>query len=84
MVRFLAFAVTKPKEQSWWHVLAGATLYSAPLTLLVVIANLGLNLKLVDASFHATVILLAVVSSTVYPFLFKIILKKLPPSAKKE
>ncbi len=84
VVRALAFAITKPKEQTWWHVLAGATLYSAPLTLLVVIANLGLNLKLVDASFHATVILLAVVSSTVYPFLFKIILKKLPALADKD
>lgn len=78
VVRLAAFALTKPKGRGIPHVLSGALLYSAPLTLLVVVANLGLSLQLIDATFHATVILLAVVSSTVYPFLFKLVVKKLP------
>lgn len=73
LVRILAFNVASPKEWSKRHAIAGALLYSAPLTLLVVIANLGLTLKFIDSTFHATVILLAVVSSTVYPFLFKMV-----------
>ncbi len=78
VVRLAAFALTNPKGRGIHHVLSGALLYSAPLTLLVVVANLGLSLELIDATFHATVILLAVVSSTVYPFLFKLVVKKLP------
>lgn len=78
VVRLAAFGLTNPKGRGLYHMLSGALLYSAPLTLLVVVANLGLSLELVDATFHATVILLAVVSSTVYPFLFKLVARRLP------
>ena len=78
VIRLLAFALTSPKDWGRWHSLAAGLLYSAPLTLLVVIANLGLSLNLIDSTFHSTVILLAVVSSTLYPFLFKVVVKKLP------
>lgn len=80
LVRLIAFAVTRPKEWTRLHVLSAALLYSAPLTLLVVIANLGLTLKLIDQTFHATVILLAVISSTLYPFLFKIVQRRMGES----
>jgi Kef-type K+ transport system membrane component KefB len=80
-IRFLAFWLWRPKSHSGWHVASASLLYSAPLTLLVVIANLGLNLALIDATFHATVILLAVVSSTLYPFIFKMCVRKLPAVA---
>ena len=78
LVRLLAFGLSKPPHHTRWHLLAAAILYSAPLTLLVVIANLGLNLGLVDPTFHSTIILLAVMSSTLYPILFKIVIKKVP------
>lgn len=81
LVRFLAFCLTREKGVSLRQAAAGALLLSAPLTLLVVVANLGLTLGLVDASFHATVILLALVSATVYPFLFKWIVKGMPQAS---
>jgi Kef-type K+ transport system membrane component KefB len=80
LIRLTAFWISRPREQGFRKVLAASLLYSAPLTLLVVIANLGLHLQLVDATFHSTVILLAVMSSTLYPFLFKAVLKKIPSS----
>lgn len=76
LIRLFGFAITKPKEWNSQHVLAGALLYSAPLTLLVVIGNLGLTMKLIGSDFHSTIILLAVISSTLYPFLFKLVVKR--------
>lgn len=77
VIRVLAFAATAPRRWTRLHVLSGALLYSAPLTLLVVIANLGLTLKLIDSTFHSTIILLAVISSTLYPFLFKMVQREM-------
>lgn len=77
LVRLPAFLLTRPKDHTAKHALAAALLYSAPLTLLIVIANLGLSLHLVDTTFHASVILLAVLSSVLYPFLFKMVSKGL-------
>lgn len=84
LVRLLAFALTRPPELTSWHAVGGALLLSAPLTLLVVIGNLGLQLRLIDANFHATVILLAVISSTIYPFIFKLVVPRLGPPPKEE
>lgn len=81
LVRFLAFCLTREKGVSLRQAAAGAFLLSAPLTLLVVVANLGLTLGLVQESFHATVILLALASATLYPFLFKWIVKGLPQAS---
>jgi Kef-type K+ transport system membrane component KefB len=78
LIRLVCFALARPRHWSARHVVAGALLYSAPLTLLVVIANLGRSLGMLDATFHATVILLAVTSSTLYPFLFKLVARTLP------
>lgn len=77
LVRLLAFILTRPKDQTMMHAATGSLLLSAPLTLLVVIANLGLSLRLVDTPFHATVIMLAVVSSALYPWVFKVALRQL-------
>lgn len=52
--------------------LLGGVLLAAPLTLLVVLANLGLHLHALDAQLHATTLLLATVSAVLYPFLFKV------------
>lgn len=77
-IRFLAFGLARLPEHTGLQAVAASLLYSAPLTLLVVIANLGLNLKLIDSSFHATVILLAVTSSTLFPPFFKAVVKRIP------
>ncbi len=77
VVRFVAFSLGLGEEVSLLETAAGALMMSAPLTLLVVIANLGLHLHYIDEVFHATIILLAVISSTVYPFLFKLVSRKL-------
>ncbi len=77
VVRWVAFVLTRPAGLSLWHATGGALLLSAPLTLLVVIGNLGLHLHLIDANAHATIILLAVISSTVYPFIFKLVVPRL-------
>lgn len=50
----------------------GGLLLAAPLTLLVVLANLGRDLGFLPAQMHATILLLATVSSILYPFLFKL------------
>lgn len=55
----------------WPEGVAGGLLLAAPLTLLVVLANLGRQLELLSDGMHATILLLATVSSTLYPLLFK-------------
>jgi len=52
--------------------LTASLILAAPLTLLVVFGNLGLKMGVITESFNAAVILLAVVSSIVWPFLFKL------------
>ncbi|MGE0491639.1 MAG: cation:proton antiporter [Vulcanimicrobiota bacterium] len=76
VVRAVAFLFVGSDEQTPLEGVIGALLLSAPLTLLVVVANLGLNLGFIDRSFHATVILLAVLSAVCYPFLFKLVLRR--------
>ena len=72
--RVLAFLlVPGGKDKTILTSVGSGLLLSAPLTLLVVVANLGLRLGSIDETTHATVILLAVLSSTIYPFLFKML-----------
>ncbi|MGM9992503.1 MAG: cation:proton antiporter [Candidatus Bruticola sp.] len=54
--------------------LAASFILAAPLTLLVVFGSLGLKMGVISEDFNAAVILLAVVSSIVWPFLFKMCL----------
>ncbi|MCA9793472.1 MAG: cation:proton antiporter [Candidatus Eremiobacteraeota bacterium] len=84
VVRVVAFLFVGSDEQTPAEGVVGALLLSAPLTLLVVVANLGLHLGFIDRSFHATVILLAVLSAVFYPYLFKQVLRRVespPPAA---
>jgi Kef-type K+ transport system membrane component KefB len=55
--------------------LAGALLLTCPLTLLVVFADVGVRLELIDRNFQATLVLLAITSSLVFPFIAKALLK---------
>ncbi|MFA5506123.1 MAG: cation:proton antiporter [Vulcanimicrobiota bacterium] len=76
-VRVLAFLLV-PKEDKTTLIGVGmGILLSAPLTLLVVVANLGRKLGKIDEVMFATVILLAVLSSTIYPWLFKLLVPKI-------
>lgn len=84
LARVLAFLVVPREGKTWLNSVGSGLLLSAPLTLLVVVANLGLKLGSIDDTAHATIILLAVISSTVYPFCFKLLVpgiyKGLTPS----
>lgn len=77
VIRLLGFALVRGPGFGFRHSVAAALVLSAPLTLLVVIGNLGLHLEFIDQAFHSTVILLAVFSSTVYPFFFKLVARGL-------
>lgn len=57
-------------------VLGGAFLLATPLTLLVAIAALGLEMKILDTAESASIILLAIVTGVVFPSLFKLIAPK--------
>jgi Kef-type K+ transport system membrane component KefB len=75
--RIIAFAIVPKRDKTLLNTVGGGLLLSAPLTLLVVVANLGQGLGKIDDTMHATVILLAVISSTIYPFCFKLLVPKL-------
>jgi Kef-type K+ transport system membrane component KefB len=78
VARFLPLYLFRGPDSSPREALAGALLLSAPLTLLVVLGNMGLRLGLIDKLANTTVILLAVVASIVYPFLFKMLARGIP------
>lgn len=71
LVRLLPILIFRPPGQGWQASVAIALNLSAPLTLLVLFANLGLSMGEIDEGMHASIIMLAVVSSILFPFLFK-------------
>ena len=55
---------------------AGAgLLLGAPLTLLVAISRIGLDLKVIDQSTASAVVLLAIVTGVLFPWLFRLLMK---------
>ncbi len=58
------------------EMLAAASLLSAPLTLVVAIAALGVNLGVIDSRDNNTLILLAVMAGVVFPVLFRLLASK--------
>lgn len=82
--RVIAFAIVPRDGKTFINSVGSGLLLSAPLTLLVVVANLGLKLGSIDETAHATIILLAVLSSTLYPFVFKLLVPKLSREFKEE
>lgn len=58
------------------ELLTAIFLMSSPLTILVAIATVGMDLGIIDNTMNASIILLAVISSMVYPTFFKWIFKK--------
>jgi Kef-type K+ transport system membrane component KefB len=61
-------------------VAAGAFLLATPLTLLVAIATLGLEIGVLDKSTSAAVVLLAIVSGVVFPTAFKLLTPRPDPA----
>jgi trk system potassium uptake protein TrkA len=55
---------------------AGAFLLATPLTLLVAIAALGEELKLIDPSMSSAVVLLAITTGVLFPTAFKLLAPK--------
>ena len=58
------------------EMLGAASLLSAPLTLLVAIAALGVNLGVIDSRDNNTLILLAVMAGVIFPVLFRLLASK--------
>ena len=76
--RILAFAIIPGKDKTFATTVGGGLLLSAPLTLLVLVANLGKKLGYIQSdSAHATIIVLAVTSATIYPYAFKLLVPTL-------
>ncbi|GMU55691.1 MAG: sodium:proton antiporter [Candidatus Xenobia bacterium] len=71
LVRLIPIALFRSPGQDWRTSLAIALNLAAPLTLLVLFANLGLSMGELDEKMHASIIMLAVVSSVLFPYLFK-------------
>lgn len=55
--------------------LAGALLLSCPLTLMVVFADLGVRLELIDPQFRSTIVLLAVSTAVIFPSIARALLQ---------
>lgn len=55
--------------------MGGALLLGAPLTLLVAISRIGLGLKVIDQSTASAVVLLAIVTGVLFPWLFRLLMK---------
>jgi Kef-type K+ transport system membrane component KefB len=57
------------------EVLGAGVIFSAPLTLLVVIARIGEEVKVIDETTSGALVLLAIVSSVVLPAIFRIMMR---------
>jgi Kef-type K+ transport system membrane component KefB len=58
--------------------LAAGTLLSVRLSLIIAVAELGVRLDLIDRSLEASIIVLAMVTTTVAPILFRLLAPPLP------
>ncbi len=62
---------------NWKQILVVPFGFSMPLTLLIVIATLGLELNIITKEQASVILLTAIISALVYPFIFKVLVKKL-------
>ena len=62
--------------------LAAGTLLSARLSLIIVVARLGVELGVVDAALEAEIILLAAATATISPALFRWLLPSIPAGSR--
>lgn len=78
--RYLAILSLSQTPQRLTSSLGTALVLSAPLSILVVFGNMGVSLKLIDPAFNATILLVAIVTSLVYPIIFKMLLRWILPN----
>ena len=83
-LKVLAASLLKLQHFSLREVLAAGTLLSARLSLVIAVAALGARLNLVDRELESQVILLAIVTATVSPTLFRALAPKLASPASRE
>lgn len=68
---------------SWRETLAGGTLLSSRLSLIIAVAAIGLDLGSIDEATNAAIILVAIFTCTLSPLIFNRILPPVPPVRRK-
>lgn len=80
LARIFAMMLFPPRNRL---TLSGALLLTCPLTLMVVFADLGVRLELIDSSFRSTLVLLAVATGVLFPGTAKLLLSRATLPARK-
>jgi len=80
-VKILPAALLVLRRHSLREALAAGTLLSARLSLIIVVARLGVELGVIDAALEAEIILLAAATATISPVLFRWLLPAAPASS---
>ncbi len=78
LIKVVASLVLFVRRLSLREVLAAGTLLSARLSLIIAVAELGVQLGVIDRGLQASIILLAAVTSTVAPAVFRLLAPPLP------
>ncbi len=78
LIKVVASLVLFVRRLSVREVLAAGTLLSARLSLIIAVAELGVQLGVIDRGLQASIILLAAVTSTVAPAVFRLLAPPLP------
>ena len=78
LVKLVPSLVFLARRLSLRDVIAAGTLLSARLSLIIAVAELGVQLEVVDRALQASIILLAAITSTFAPAVFRLIAPPLP------
>jgi Kef-type K+ transport system membrane component KefB len=77
MIPALAYLL---RRMSLRESLAAGTLLSARLSLIIAVAELGVRLDVIDRTLEASIIVLAAVTATLAPIVFRLLAPPLPPA----
>jgi len=80
LVKLLPASVLFLRRHSLREVLAAGALLSARLSLIIAVAELGVELEIIDRTLEASIIVLAAVTSTAAPVVFRALAPPLPAS----
>ncbi len=78
LIKLVASLVLLARRLPLRHVIAAGTLLSARLSLIIAVAELGVQLDVIDRALQATIILLAAFTSIFAPAIFRLIAPPLP------
>ncbi|MDL1969002.1 MAG: cation:proton antiporter [Deltaproteobacteria bacterium] len=79
MVKIIPSLFFRFNGLTWRECLSSGILLSARLSLIIAAASIGLKLKLINNQIHSSIILLAILTSSLAPILFKRIQSNQPP-----